>query len=288
VVGQGGFPKDAPKGTWDGITDFAVFDAAVARAAQGLTERPQLAMVMSLSHHSPFTTPEDLPASVADRVKAALASSPHRADDDDVRRLVAYSYTDAAVERLFAGLEAKGLADRSLVLLAADHSTGHAYVWGAEPTDTDAQKARIPLALVLPDALRARAADPAALERALADAQRLLEAAPLSQNDVPALLLALLSVHPGVAGLDEAARWHTLGGQVTSPYFAPGGPADSYVLGINGVSELYALDRNAERTGGYEDSVFLKTRADRYRVTPRLIPVTALLAGLLERPTACP
>ena len=71
--------------------------------------------------------------------------------------------------------------------------------------------------------------------------------------------------------------------QLTSPWFEPGGPATSYLLGINGVSELYALDRQGARAGDYEDSVFLKTRADRYRVTPRLIPVTATLKDGIDR-----
>lgn len=289
VLGQDDFPKDAPKGTWAGITDFAVFDEAVARVAKGLEGgAPQLSLVMSLSHHSPFTAPEDLPPEVPARVDAALKAAPNRADADDRLRLVAFSYTDAAVERLFARLDTEHLADRSIVVLAADHSTGHAYVWGAEGTETDAQKAQIPLALVIPDALRARAKDPAALDAALADAQRLLDEAPMSQNDVPALLLALLSAHPGVKALRPDARWHSLGGQVTSPYFEPGGEADSALLGINGVSELYALNRAGVRTGGYEDSVFLKTRADRYRVTPRLIPVTATLIDVMQHPVRCP
>ncbi|MBL8955156.1 MAG: LTA synthase family protein, partial [Myxococcaceae bacterium] len=288
IVGQSDFPKDAPKGTWDGITDFAVFDDAVAKISSGAETGPQLAMVMSLSHHSPFTPPQDLPPAVRERVGAALAGAPNRADADDRRRLEAYSYTDAAVERLFAKLDATGLAERTLVLVVADHSTGHSYVWGAEPTETDAQKARVPMALVLPKALRARATDAAALDAALADAQRLVDQGPLSQNDVPALLLALTSSHPKLKQLPQLAHWHTLGGQVTSPYFEPGGGAGAYLLGINGVSELFALNAQGERAGDYEDSVFLKTRADRYRVTPRLIPVAALLGELLDPRQACP
>jgi hypothetical protein len=34
--------------------------------------------------------------------------------------------------------------------------------------------------------------------------------------------------------------------------------------------------------------VFLKTRADRYRVTPRLIPVAATLVDVMQRPVTCP
>jgi hypothetical protein len=34
--------------------------------------------------------------------------------------------------------------------------------------------------------------------------------------------------------------------------------------------------------GDYQDSVFLKTRADRYRVTPTLIPVAATLQQVMR------
>jgi hypothetical protein len=98
-------------------------------------------------------------------------------------------------------------------------------------------------------------------------------------------MLALLSSHPAVKALPPAERWHTLGGQVTSPWFEPGGDARTAIIGINGVSELFGLDRDGVLVGSYEDSVFLKTRADRYRVTPRLIPVTATLQETMR---ACP
>lgn len=282
VVTQAELPKDLPKGTWDGVTDFAVFDEGVKYVAEGLKSGSQFSLLMSLSNHSPFTPPADLPPEVLARVDAALANSVHRADPDDRLRLITFSYTDAAVERVFAQLDSLGIAERSIVMLMADHSTGHAYVWGKSDPETDVAKSQIPFAVVIPTAFLARARDPVALAAALAEAQVLIEAAPLSQNDVPTLLLALMNAHPSVKALAPAARWHTLGGQVTSPWFKPGGDPASYILGINGVSELFVLDRKGDRVGSYEDSVFLKTRADRYRVTPRLIPVTATLIETMK------
>jgi hypothetical protein len=281
-VAQAELPKGLPKGTWDGVTDFAVFDLAVKDVAEGLKTGSQFSLLMSLSNHSPFTTPQDLPEAVKQRVDRGLATAVNRADADDRLRLITYSYTDAAVQRVFEQLETLGIAERSIVMLMADHSTGHAYVWGKEDPESDAAKSQIPFAIVIPKAFLARAKDPVAAEAALKDAQALIEEAPLSQNDVPTLLLALLSAHPGLKALPADQRWHTLGGQVTSPYFEPGGDRDSYILGINGVSELFALDRQGVRVGSYEDSVFLKTRADRYRVTPRLIPVTAVLIETMQ------
>ncbi|MCA2978022.1 MAG: sulfatase-like hydrolase/transferase [Myxococcaceae bacterium] len=281
LVSQRELPRHLPKGTWEAVTDFAVFDEAVTRVeAAARAGAPQFALLMSLSNHSPFTAPEDLPPEVKARVERALTEAPHHADADDVRRLVAFSYTDAAVERLLAHLDASGLADRALVVLMADHSTGHAYVWGAEATETDAQKAQVPFALVVPPRLRARLSRPEAFDEALARAQALIDAGPVSLNDVPTLVLALLSAHPGVVALPAAQRWHTLGGQLTSPHFRPGPGAT--LLSINGVSELFAVGPTGQRVGDYQDSVFLKTRADRYRVTPALIPITATLQHVMR------
>jgi len=288
IVSQAELPDTLPKGAWGGITDFAVFDEAVKYLSNALAApdaapdaAPELSLVMSLSNHSPYTPPEDLPVTVIERVDRALKTSDHRADGDDRRRLLTHSYTDAAVERFFAALETSSLSERSIVMLSADHSTGESYVWGAYSEGDDA-KARIPFAIVLPPALMARVKNQPGLQKALREVQTRLEAAPLSQNDVPAMLLALLSAHPSIKALPAAARWHTLGGQVTSPWFQPGGDPRSFILGINGVSEFFALDRTGARVGDYEDSVFLKTRADRYRVTPRLIPAAATLAETMR------
>jgi hypothetical protein len=291
VISQSELPAGLPKGAWDGVTDFALFDEATKRVAAGLTESaaPQYALVMSLSNHSPFGPPEDLPPPVIERVDRGLNSAINRADADDRRRLMTHSYTDAALERFFKRLEALHLAERSIVVLSADHSTGEDYVWGPQTVDheTDAAKARIPFAIVVPSAFLARVKDRPALDAAFKEAQARLDEAALSQNDIPMLILALLKAHPGMRGLAPAAQWHSLGGQITSPWFRPGGEASAYLFGINGVSELYALDRQGVRVGSYEDSVFLKTRADRYRVTPRLIPAAATLVETMLAPSAC-
>ncbi|HEY0880014.1 MAG TPA: sulfatase-like hydrolase/transferase, partial [Archangium sp.] len=198
LVTQDELPKDLPTGAWDGLTDFAVFDAAVQR----VKDRPgsQYALVMSLSNHSPYTTPQDVPAFVPERVDAALARVPHRGGVDDRRRLIANSYTDAALERFFRALDDAQLSERSIVVLLADHSTGEDYVWGPDSVEheTDEAKTLVPFLIVIPEAFLARVKDRPALEAALAEAQRQLEAQPLSQNDVPALLLALLHSHPGL------------------------------------------------------------------------------------------
>lgn len=290
IVSQDELPSNLPKGAWSGLTDFVIFDEAANRAAQGLTDSPQLSLVMSLSNHSPYTAPEDLPETIRRRVALSVESVPNRAQKDEQRRLVTYAYTDAALERFFARLETLGIAERSIVVLLADHSTGEDYVWGPDDVEheTDAAKAQVPFLIVIPPAFLSRVKDRAALDAALSEAQRLLDTTTLSQNDVPTLLLALMSAHPGVKALPEALRWHSLGGQISSPWFKPGGDPASFLVGINGVDQLYVLDANGARVGAYEDAVFLRTRADRAHVTPRLIPVAATLVHALRNIVVAP
>ena len=290
VISQDNLPEDLPKGAWSGLTDFVIFEEAAKRVAKGLADAPQYALVMSLSNHSPYTPPEDLPKSVLARMESAVKEVPNRASTDDRRRLLTHSYTDAALQRFFGQLDTLGIAERSIVVLMADHSTGEDYVWGPESIqhETDSAKAQVPFLIVIPPQFLARAKNRPALDVALTEARTALNATPLSQNDVPALLLALLKFHPGLRALPASARWHTLGGQVTSPWFQPGGDPQSFLLGINGVDELYVLDKQGTRVGAYEDAVFLRTRADRSQVTPRLIPVAATLVETMRSPKRCP
>jgi hypothetical protein len=223
------------------------------------------------------------------QVDQALAATTHVAKADDRRHLLTHAYTDAALALFFDRLRESGLAERSIVVLAADHSTGFTYVWhdhelqGDEVSDN--AKSRIPFLVVLPEAM-VRHGGPRARE-ALARAQHLLATEALSQNDIPRLLLALLQASKPLANLAPTQRWHTLGGQVTSPWFPKSNPSSTQVLGINGISELFRVNGRGERQGAYEESMFLKTRADRYSTTPSLLPVSAALVPLLQETGGC-
>ncbi len=291
VVSQAELPPNLPRGAWGGLTDRVMFEQAVTRVATALeqTHAPQLALVMSLSNHSPFTRPEDATDALEDVVTKAIEAVPNRARSDDRRRLLTHAYTDAALETFFASLRERHLAERSIVVLMADHSTGTDYVWGGADFDheTDAAKAKVPFVIVLPPEFLARVKDRAALRVAFREAQAELDTLPLSQNDVPTLMLALLSAHPGLRALPSDARWHTLGGQATSPFFRGGGEPSSFLVGVNGVDEVYAVDRHGVRSGPYEDAVFLQTLGDGARVTPRLIPIAATVVETM-RQARCP
>lgn len=283
-ITQAELPKDLPLGAWRAVSDLALVNEATRHMAEA-PESPRYVMLTSLSNHSPFDLPSDLPPEVTARVDHALEVTPNHALNDNRARLLTFSYTDAAVAHFFERLDRLGLAKRSIVVLAADHSTGENYLWGPEEgCETDDAKARIPFAIVLPRALRARVKDGNRLDTAVHRAQSLLDAAPISQNDIPSLVLTLLSAHPGIRELGANARWHTLGGQVTSPWFKPVSRPNAYVMGINGVSQFVVFDQSGARVGDYEESIFLKTRSDRTTVTPSLVPITATLSTLLRSP----
>lgn len=282
IMSQAELPAGLPLGSWDAVADLAVVDAAVAGVAARVRrepQRPHHALVMTLSNHSPFTAPQDLPEVVKTRV-AALSPGAARADEEDRRRLLTFSYTDFVIERLFAGIAEQGLADRAVVVLTADHSTGHRYLWG-EGRETDDAFGRIPFAIVIAAGVRARASDDDALRAAMTRSQQLLDGGPLSLNDVPSLLLATLSASPMLANLPHEKRWHTMGGQVTSPHFRALAD-DAVIHGINGVSQVVAFDARGVRIGEATPARFLQSSADRYRLTPALFPMAAPLRRLLH------
>jgi hypothetical protein len=81
--------------------------------------------------------------------------------------------------------------------------------------------------------------------------------------------------------LPDDQRWHTLGGQVTSPHFH--GFVDNAVIeGINGVSQVVAFDAHGVRIGDATRATFLQSSADRYRSTPALLPMVIPLQRLLR------
>jgi hypothetical protein len=282
IMSQAELPAGLPLGSWEAVADLAVVDAATAGVAAAIRReplRPHHALVMTLSNHSPFTAPQDLPDVVKTRVEALYAQAP-RAEEEDRRRLMTFSYTDFVIERLFTRIAELGLADRAVVVLTADHSTGHRYVWG-EGRETDDAFGRIPFAIVFGAGVRARAADDDAVRAAMMRSQQLLDAGPLSLNDVPSLLLATLSASPMLQTLPHEKRWHTMGGQVTSPHFRAFAD-DAVIHGINGVSQVVAFNARGQRVGEAAPARFLQSSADRYRLTPALFPMAAPLHRLLH------
>lgn len=290
-VTQDELPKNLPVGEWDAVSDLALFDQAI-RFVEQQPHTPTFALMMTLSNHSPFTPPQDLPSVVKQRVKAALGTRANHARPEDLARLITYSYTDFAVEAFFEKLRSHQLADRSIVIMHADHATGERYVWSPKlgpVSETAEATARIPLALVFPPSLVARAAHPDLLAQRLREANDVINAAPTSLNDVPRWLLDLLSAHPGVANIEASWRWHTLGGMTASALFVPPAAHPAHIYGISGINQLFWLSKQAQFMGPVEDVMAVTTQAEVFAATRPLFPAAALWSEFLKgHATRCP
>ncbi|MDB4943554.1 MAG: sulfatase [Labilithrix sp.] len=213
-------PADLPRGSWHGVSDRALYAAALADAvarAHDAPERAQYNFVLTMSGHSPFVAPADLPPAVAARAAEACAKSPV-ARPDDCARLTVIAYADHAIGELLDAIARSPVASRSLVVLSADHATSEIGLW---PGSAEAKgRAHVPFVLLVPEALVATAARPADLRARLAAGHEAARATPVSLADAPSLVTALLARSPQLRGIPAPWRFQTYGGQATSPSFA--------------------------------------------------------------------
>ena len=273
-------PPRAPRGSW-GASDRTVLAAAVAAAPR---QGSFYGLVLSLSGHHPFVEPEDVPAEVLERVARVWLLASERAEGDDRRRLVTLAYTDDALRAFFAELASAGLLERSIVLITADHATPDRPLWrgrsGALPSHQT--RAAIPLVLWIAPQWFAAARHPERARELSDDIARQLATTALSQNDVPTLLLALLEQSRLLRALGPEARWHSMGGEVTSPWFDPPGPAGTRIYGLNAATAAYFVDADGAPTAPEEPAPLVVTDAESARVTPSLRPAAAALGELLR------
>jgi hypothetical protein len=283
IVGQWQLPRGLPAVYW-GVTDRSLFDAVLAESTT-FDARARLAILMTVTNHMPFSEPGDLPEAVRARVHAGLTGTRNGAGPDDLPRLLTLSYTDDAFEQFMTKFSASPLGSRSIVLALGDHSTSDRFVWpradGAR-ADTGDARSRIPFVLLFPEALVLASADPTKTREALRAVNAELDTVPISENDVPSLLLALLSNSAELRGLPPEARWHTLGGAVTSPWFAGAGGESTVLSGIDCGSEFFSLDAEGRRIGPSASAGPLEATGDLYTACPALQPVRSLLASFLN------
>lgn len=271
------FPKGLPTGTWSCITDWPVLDDTLRRAAA--EPGPQYRFVLTLAGHTPFQRPEDLPAEVEARLDRGLAASGRAVSGDDRGRLATVAYADWALERFVAALDASPLAARSIVILSADHATGDPFLWGGEAIEGGAH---IPLAILLPRALVDSARAPDEVRRKVAALNALARTTPVSANDSPTLLLALLAAQPRIAALPPDRRWATLGGDATSPDFQLPGRAAG-LWGIDAGSNVFQVARepgSLAAASGERSELFADPSQLR-RLGPILRPVAAFSGSFL-------
>jgi hypothetical protein len=279
VTGRLQLPSSLPTSE-GGVSDRALFVEAARHIAKLSPTRPHYALVMSGSNHVPYGRPEDLPAVIDERVNDLAASPAFVGAQDDLGRLRTFAYADLAVSELFTALEPR--LDRSIIVLGADHATGDPFVWQSTPEwNRHAGLGLIPFVIVLPEPLIAKSARPERVRELVRDLNRSLAQGPWSQNDVPAFLLALLGHAPGMLALPASARWHTIGGERTSPFFAPPHP-DVKVIGIDCVAGFFGTDAEGHSLLPPETASFVTDSSQIYTSSPTLLPVAGAFSRFLN------
>jgi hypothetical protein len=275
ISGRQQFPLDAPVGQ-EGVTDRAVY----ARAAEEISkeERAHYTLIMSASNHVPYGRPQDVPPEIDDRANELAASPSFVGSRDDVSRVRTFAYADYAIGELMERLKSR--ADRSIFVLGADHATGDTFAWKNESRDRQAATARIPFAIVLPDALVASRRHPDAVRDLVRELNRTLDGHAWSQNDVPFFVLTLLARAPGMREVPPERRWHTLGGERTSPYWMSLKP-EAKVIGIDSVADLYGENDAEESQLPPEKASFVSKPSEITTSSPSLIPVAAAMKTYL-------
>ncbi len=279
VHGETAMPPGLPRGGW-GISDLAMLEQFVGLL--GTTPPAPFAwwVMSTLSNHTPFEPPTDTPEEARTRVREAAGSRSFTSEERD--RLTTVAYTDVFLERAFARLDALPDASQALVITNADHSTADTFLWEEEAGKRLRPKSQIPFVLHVPEALVRAHRDPAALRAALDDAQRALAAGPVSQNDIATLTLALLDAAPPLAALPPTARWHTLGGQRTSPHWAAPTRAGAAAIGLNAIGEFFASDSTGEALGPIVPVETIASPEDVVRDHTEVRPTAAVFGRFLS------
>ncbi len=252
---RGELPRTAPRGVWGAVTDGPVFDAALASAARD--KDAQYNFVLTMTHHTPYTEPEDLAPAVRAEVDAICAE--RGLTGENCARLRTLRYSDLTLARFVEQIEASEDAARTVIVFAADHTTHQWVPWGE--TEKPDGISGIPLVVWLPRAFRERVVDRSAFEESWKQLRGMAASRPISNTDLPALMLSLLADAPGMRELPVEARWHTLGGQATSSTFHP--PlGDGALFGIDAHAQLFAVDSAGEKRAFGIEMDTLRTRDD--------------------------
>lgn len=266
------------------VPDRIVMTQALAASGARPGDESQYNLLLSLTHHHPFARPEDFPPEVETRVRAAVAATGHEVGADHVKRLETLSYADFALGEMIAALEASPAAADSLLVVGGDHSTSDYLLWrGSDQLGAEERQralARIPFAIVLPDALLRSCPNPARVRELVSQLSALLSEHPTSQNDVPRLILRLLAGSPRISALPQAWRWHTLGGQTLSPHFRVARP-DAVVAGIDSATQLFFVTQGGSVVDANEPAWPVFDLDAARRTTPTLVPQAALLSAFM-------
>ena len=279
--GRSSFPSEAPRGVWGAVSDAAVYGAALDRAEADPTGA-HYNFILTLSHHAPYAAPSDFLPAHRTEVDALCRARDLVGENCD--RLRTLRYADEALRGFLARLESSPVAARSIVVVSGDHAVHQWVPW----RDAAEGLSQIPLFVWLPEAMRRAAPDPRAFAEAWTSLREVARRQPVSTSDVPALALALVDASAPLRELPAEARWHTLGGQATSPHYAS--PTGGGVLhGIDAHGNLFDVSASGRVRPSGIDMERLEGADDVARAGAHNVPGIALLGSFLRNHVArCP
>jgi hypothetical protein len=278
IVGHQQFPVDAPVGQ-EGITDRAVYARAARDMLKTAPDAARYTLVMSASNHVPYNRPEDVSPEIEAAASGLKAAPEFVGSPDDYSRIRTFAYADKALADLVDQLKPR--ADRTIFVFGADHATGDPFIWKNDARNAQAATARIPFTIVLPDALVASSKDPEAVRALVRELNAALDGHAWSQNDVPMFVLTLLGRGPAMRAIPAERRWHTFGGERTSPYFRALSPA-AKIVGIDAIAELYGENDAEQSLLPPEKASFVSKPSEITTSSPSLIPVAATMQSYLR------
>jgi hypothetical protein len=271
-------PSGLPVGSWHGVSDRALYDQALTSAA-AKTTRPRYEFVLTLSGHSPFPAPTDMPAEVAVRAAKACKKSPS-AKEDDCSRLAVIAYADFALGEFLEKLERSPVGRRSVVIASADHATSEMFLW---PGSSEVEgRAHVPYLVYVPRALTAAAKHPERVAPIMARLRERAASQPISLTDSPTLVTSLLSATHEMESIPAEWRFHTFGGEATSPDFSLDASPNARIWGTDSAAFVFSADAGGHVTAYENKNRFFDGPADLDTLNPSLRGPAALLASFVK------
>ena len=270
-------PAGLPIGSWRGVSDRALYEQALAHGSS--SSRSMYEFVLTLSGHSPFSIPTDMPPEVTARTASACGKSAF-AREDDCSRLGVISYADYALGEFLDKLEKSPVARRSVVIVSADHATSEMFLWPGSAEEK--VRAHVPFLMIVPQAMRAAASRPDRVGPLLERLHARAETQVVSLMDSPTLVTALLSSTRELRSIPEGWRFHTYGGQATSPYFAFDARPGARVWGTDSAAFVFSADPDASVTAYENKNRAFSGASELESINPSLRGPAAFLASFAK------
>lgn len=274
-------PPRMPKGVW-GLADLSVANFAWSTLEKESPVGSLYNVFLTLSNHTPYRAPEDMPAEIGKRLEDWRSKNKFSGNTDDWNHLIDVAYTDSVVDLFIRRIEESPSAAANSILIAhADHAVSDTALWNDILVHKQEDWLRkIPFVIYFPPALRAQIKDK---DRFVAVLNRINKklTEQTSINDIPHLLLALLSADPQIKDLPSEWRWHTMGGQTTSKDFKIATLPQTRVWGVDASSNAFFIDADGRQIGR-EQMEILQPEQDLQWQKRHLMPVTSFLGSFLK------